>query len=228
MVIIGSLTFTKLAQLTYLTVKHLRILHPKKLMSIFFLSLVLISCKGTKKFQEARSIDSIEAYEQFIANKPKSPFVQNANDRLNHLHEEQMWSHTKTSSRVIDFEAYLKKYPQGSHISEATTSIEKLVLEKDWRAAETIGTERSYSGFIDKHPLSAEAQSAKSRIEELKMDKAWTEAKASNTVNEYEVFEEMYPNSKHHGQIVKTIQEMNAALLNDLKYLFKLFSGCIK
>jgi hypothetical protein len=191
----------------------LRLGELKRLFWTVLICLIFFGCKGTKKFQSAKNIDSIDAYEQFIDDKPKSPYVLQANERLKQLYEEKMWVSIESSTESQDFEAYLKTYPRGNHASEATTNIERIQLERDWSVAETINSEPSYTKFIEDHPLSSEAQIAKQKIEEVQFERDWSVAERDHTIQGYEEFERMHPDSKYHSEIISTLLEMEALLL---------------
>ncbi len=176
---------------------------------LIFLSFYCASCNGTKKFQQARTIDSIEAYEKFIQEKPKSTFVTEANNRLSVLNEQKLWNEIKNSSKIQDFESYIKNYPEGDFISQATAKIEQIELDRDWSVATTLNSTRSYTEFIQKHPLSTQAKTAKEKIDELNLEKAWLETTKNHTAQSYEAFRRMYPNSKFEDEISKALNELN-------------------
>jgi hypothetical protein len=69
----------------------------------------------TNPYEEARKLDTIDAYDSFLKENPNSSFVAAANTRLEQLFIDR----ANTSGSLEDWDAYMARFPQGQLLKEA-------------------------------------------------------------------------------------------------------------
>ncbi len=88
-----------------------------------------------KIWQEARSIDSVSAYYNYLNNANTKKYREDAKKRIStlnemeKLNEQREWEHATTLDTVDAYKQYLKKYPFGNFYAKARFRITKLESE---------------------------------------------------------------------------------------------------
>lgn len=132
--------------------------------ALLLLALGLGACG--QSLTEVQKIDTIEAYEKWIAENPSSGQLTIAQLRVEELYLEK----ARESKALEDYDAYLAKYPEGS----AAKLRDKALKEREeflWKWADEEGSVEALSKFLEEYP----------RAER----KRRTEAKARLKVAEY-------------------------------------------
>ncbi|MFQ5751839.1 MAG: tol-pal system YbgF family protein [bacterium] len=105
----------------------------------------MLSCDSTKSdWDKAQELNTIEAYEEFIARHPESEYDSVATVKLEELH----WQKISSGNELKTFEDFIRQFPQGKNISEATTKYEELV----WGKAMKEGSLGSYEKYLIRFP----------------------------------------------------------------------------
>ncbi len=151
-------------------------------------------------WQEAQSIDTVQAYLEFSRKHPKSSYHSQANDRLMEIYVENRWQRTKSQDDVQGYEEFVKFYPKSKHVDQAKRRVAELRaelrVEGAWKTACATDTADSYRQFISAHPVSKYASVASARIEAVHAA-AWNSARAWGSYNAYTNFLRAYPDTKH-------------------------------
>jgi len=145
----------------------------------------MVGCATTKgDWKKAQSLNTVEAYQEFLRKHPKSEFTNEAKRNIMKLH----WQRAKQTDSVKAYQEFLQKYPESEFSSIAKDRIEEL----EWQAALKVNTIEAYQEFLEKHSQSKHVLEAKERIEEL----IWTQAEKSNKLEAYGDYLLRYPNGK--------------------------------
>ena len=101
-------------------------MNKKLLVSLFLCIFVFFSCSaGKKDWENAKSENTIEAYESFLEVHPKGKYADSANAAI----EELIWQSTLKDNIINGYESYLKTYPQGKYAESANNKIKELWLQ---------------------------------------------------------------------------------------------------
>lgn len=139
---------------------------------LFSIVLLVFSCDTSKKhLEEAKSKDTISAYEEFLQKHPNSKYSIEAKNRLNQLYTKKDWELAKSTNTVLAYEKFINEYPDSKYVEEAKTTIEKLKLleQTTWKDTKNKNNMLSYYEFIKKYPNSKYDEEAQKRIFELVM-----------------------------------------------------------
>jgi hypothetical protein len=160
-------------------------------------------------WQEARVVDTIEAYDKYLDMYPGGEFAEPARDRVNFLEEDlNAWQQTQDVDTVSAYDFYLRDYPEGQYIDAASDRSEFLKeADAAWKSAQNINTIKGYKLFIDKYPDCNLTNSARKSIKSLEDENiAWTEAEKKNTIDAYNAYLENYPAGLSRDKATKNIQ----------------------
>lgn len=160
-------------------------------------------------WQEARVVDTIEAYDKYLDMYPDSEYANPARDRVNFLKKDlNAWQQTQVVDTVPAYEFYLRDYPEGQYIDAARDRIGLLKeAAAAWKSAQNINTIRGYKLFIDKYPDCNLTQAAQKSIKVLEDEnKAWAEAEKKNTIDAYNAYLKNYPAGLSRDKATKKIQ----------------------
>jgi hypothetical protein len=118
----------------------------KTIIVISCLTLLLGCSNQDKKWEEAKSMDSIASYEDFITNYPNSPNIPIAKQNIEKLHLQNAMD----CNELFYFYDFQKRYPNSSYATEVQQNIDK--LESDSIIALT--SIPLLKEWIEKHPQS--------------------------------------------------------------------------
>jgi len=162
------------------------------------LSVILLSCGAGKQYQITSNLGTIQAYENFLKEYPKSSYAQPAAIRLKALYENRDWNIVKRSNSSFSYKKHLDSYPNGKNVSEAKSLYAKAVKDEkhleDWNKAKSLNTIRAYEQYLSQNPSSKYSDSARSGITEI-ITSDWNKAKSKNSIDAYNSFIVTYPNS---------------------------------
>jgi hypothetical protein len=84
------------------------------------------------RFYEVKDINTIEAYEDFLAKFPNSSYADEAKERIENIKEEAKAAveFKRIPCNIKDLEDYVKKYPTGRVSDKARKKIEDLIIEE--------------------------------------------------------------------------------------------------
>lgn len=183
-----------------------------KLLSIPIVMLIIIlivGCATTKKhWGIARSEDTIEAYENFLNNHPKSEFSEQAQTRLKKLYTERDWEETKLTDTITAYEKFLHLHPKSEFSEKAKFRLEQLLTSQDWEQAKIKDTIAAYEKFIKSHPESKFSDLAQQRLNELQRDlDIWEQVKKKGSIRSYRQFIANNPKSRYIDEAKASIAD---------------------
>jgi hypothetical protein len=111
----------------------------KYLTLISFVSVVLSACSNEMPdWKNAVSSNTIQNYELFVRNYPKSKYADSANFKIEELSYRNAW----LSDSLINLELFLNKYPKSKFIDSANNKIFEL---KNTEQGKLVGINTSFS-----------------------------------------------------------------------------------
>lgn len=175
---------------------------------LLILTLSLLSgCGVSKKYDSVKSINSIVAYENYIAKYPKSKYLQHAKDELITLYEERDWSSARSANTVYGYNNFLSKYPYSKYGYEAELKIFEIKEQNAWNKTKTFNTIFAYENFIASFPESKYVFDAELSIQSLYDDNGWSEAVLLGTVESYRKYLFDFPNGSRKGIALELIKQ---------------------
>jgi outer membrane protein assembly factor BamD (BamD/ComL family) len=161
-------------------IKILQVVH------FILLSILITGCATHKKdWEKTKNINTIEAYQSFLSNYPKSRFKIQAKTNLLKLG----WEKAKSIHTVDAFQEFLTQHPNSNEARQARAQIDRL----SWTTAENINTSESYSDYLLQIKNGIFDAEAKKRIHEF----AWTEAQKRDNKDDYKSFIKRHPESTY-------------------------------
>jgi outer membrane protein assembly factor BamD (BamD/ComL family) len=164
--------------------------------AIYFIlfSILTTGCATQKKdWENTKNTNTIEAYQDFLSNYPKSPFKTQAKTNLLKLD----WEKANSLNTVDAFQDFLKQHPNSNEANQARVQIDLL----SWKVAESINTSKSYNDYLTQINNGISSAEAKRRIHEF----VWTEVQKRDNKDDYNNFLERYPESPYRNSAEESI-----------------------
>jgi cell division septation protein DedD len=99
---------------------------------VVFLSVCLVWTAGCSRRQQeweaARSADTLQAYQRFLASFPDGEFASQAQARVRELEESQDWQKAMRADTPEAYQEFVARHPQGPNSDEARIRIGNLAL----------------------------------------------------------------------------------------------------
>jgi len=111
------------------------------------------------QWREASSVNTIGAYEDFLARNPRSEYSTEARSRLAKLSFDQ----ARRSDSIVAYQEFLNKYKDTPSATEARERLATLVFEE----CKKENTVQSYMAFVQKHKGTHAAAEASARLDSL-------------------------------------------------------------
>lgn len=195
--------------------KH-SIIRISNLFILTILSLLIFSCGASRQFKTATTLGTIQAYEKFIEDYPKSSKAPIAAVQLKSLYENRDWESAKRINSSSAYQNFLSAYPNSLKKNEAKRLLEKAEQEEkilaEWNKVQNINTIDAYERFLIQYPGSKYSSNARNAINGF-IDKAWREANNQNSIEGYQNFLKTHPNSSYTQQAnreMNKIKDTNA------------------
>lgn len=122
----------------------------------------------TGKWKKTQKINTIEAYQEFIATYPESEYADEAKVWLAKLIEIREWNLALSANKKEDYEEFLRLYGDSPFANEAKSKIE----DCDWQLTLGINTYDAYSEYLNKYPRSTRIGEIEKKLGRLQKDKA--------------------------------------------------------
>lgn len=161
----------------------------------------LVAGCATARWTEAQQNDTIEAYEAFLKQSPRSEFSVRAKARLDELYEERDWQRASAQDTLAAYESFLARYPRGTFAKSAGTKLEMLSFQQ----AQVADTLESYAVFLEHFPGSILASLAKSRTATLWAQKV----RSANTISDCEYLLRQFPGSPIAAEVNRKLEELS-------------------
>jgi SPOR domain len=133
------------------------------------LSCILVVACGSAKYEwsQANSLNTVAAYQAFLAKFPNDAHAAEANNRISELKDAQAWAKAQSASSVPAYQEYLAAEPNGAHAQDARDEIVTGERAAAWRTARTNETAQSLQDFLQKYPSGPEADQARDKLKIL-------------------------------------------------------------
>jgi hypothetical protein len=149
------------------------------LYSIIIMSVLIFvyACSPAQsRYKEARSIDTIAAYQEFLKSYPEGEFAETAKTRI----ENKKFEKAKSVNTVSAYEQFIDSSNSELFKNYATQQIRK-IYEEGYIKAKEINTLEAYQAYIKKYPGSIYSEDCNKRIESL----TWFKTIKENTAFSY-------------------------------------------
>lgn len=136
---------------------------------------LLAACGNPQQdWEDARLIDTRQAYSDFLEAYPQGDYAERARTRIAELERETAWRGAEQTANAEAYSAFLNQYPDGAHSREARERLSDLEREAAW---DRLGFEEnitleSLREFVMTWPVSTEADQARAMIASLETDAA--------------------------------------------------------
>jgi outer membrane protein assembly factor BamD (BamD/ComL family) len=128
-------------------------------------AVLLVACGSAKyEWSQATNLNTIAAYQGFLAKYPNDGHAADANNRIAELKDAQAWNAAQAAASVEGYQQYLTAEPNGTHAQSARDEIEARERATAWRSAQTNETAQSLQDFLQKYPTGMEADAARDKL----------------------------------------------------------------
>ncbi|MCF8255605.1 MAG: hypothetical protein K9J84_13595 [Bacteroidia bacterium] len=127
---------------------------------VIFLTNVCFS--QTKKWEETKQINTIEAYQEFLEKYPNRKYSTQAKDKLTSLEYEQAIN----ENTIKQYNYFLREYPKSKYDSEILIKLEKV----SWEVAQENKTIISYNDYLKNNPNGINKNEALKQIELIEQE----------------------------------------------------------
>jgi outer membrane protein assembly factor BamD (BamD/ComL family) len=136
--------------------------------SVLSCAVLLVACGSAKyEWSQATNLNTIAAYQGFLAKYPNDVHAPDANNRIAELKDAQAWNAAQVAASVEGYQQYLTAEPNGTHAQAAHDEIEARERAAAWRSAQTNETAQSLQDFLQKYPTGMEADAARDKLKML-------------------------------------------------------------
>jgi outer membrane protein assembly factor BamD (BamD/ComL family) len=135
---------------------------------LLFCAVLLVACGSAKyEWSQANNLNTIAAYQAFLAKYPNDAHAADANNRIAELKEAQAWNAAQVASSAEGYQQYLTAEPNGPHAQAARDEMVTRERAAAWRTAQTNETAQSLQDFLQKYPTGMEADAARDKLKIL-------------------------------------------------------------
>ena len=154
-----------------------------------------MSKRNERAFDKAKSLNTLEAYQNFINLYPNAIQNVEAISKRN----ERAFEKVKSLNTLEAYQNFINLYPNASQITEAISKRN----ERAFDLAKTADNINDYKKFISNYQKAKEVKEAWTRIHEL----AFMIAEKENTAKAYKKFMDEYPKCKQYDAAFKLFEE---------------------
>lgn len=146
-------------------------------MGVLSVFIFLFACSTVKPdYKEARRLDTIAAYQEFLRTHPQSEFTEAAHTRIDAINFEK----AKAANTVLAYEQFMDSSNSDLFKNYANQFIIK-VYEEDYKKTKEINTLEAYETYLKKYPKSIYSEDCTMRIESF----IWNRTIKENTALSY-------------------------------------------
>jgi hypothetical protein len=133
-----------------------------------FCAVLLVACGSAKyEWSQASHLNTIAAYQAFLAKYPNDVHAADANNRIVELKDAQAWNAAQTAASADGYQQYLTAEPNGAHAQAARDEIATQERAAAWRSVQTNATAQSLQDFLQKYSTGREADAARGKLQML-------------------------------------------------------------
>lgn len=134
-------------------------------------SLVLLGCEkyDNRAFVQARSQDTLEAYQRYLSQYPKGLHIREARELI----DDCAFKIAQKENTEPAYNSYITSYPQGRHIKQARELADQCAFKK----AQTSNTLEAYEQYLTLFPDGLHKEEVKIIIQKLTEEKFQTSIK---------------------------------------------------
>jgi len=151
-------------------------------------------------WKETEELGTIEAYQVFIREHPKTPEVLKAKEKVEHL----VWINTRKENTESTYRQYIKIYPKGRYVEKTMTQLDNI----SWDHAVRENSIDSYIKFVNDHSASKYTPEAKAKLDNL----YWKIATDEKSIQSFR----SYLKANKNGVISGVNKDVAMQQLNDL------------
>ena len=117
---------------------------------LFLLLLTFYSCRSISRirYEAAQSAGTVESYQQFIRDNPKSRFLEDAEDKL----YKTAYVKAVEENTAKAYDDYIRKYPESSYLEDLIEKKEDTLIAEVFKEAQEENTLQGYIDFVTKYP----------------------------------------------------------------------------
>jgi len=147
--------------------------------SVVSISLILTSCASPEKdWQLAGRDDSNNAYLQFLAKHPDSPFAEQARTRLDELKVIRAWERAQFKDTVPAYQAFVEKYGGSEFVVSAREHIVEIQREEHWAQIDVDSSKTELAAFLQAYPDAPQSTDVRARLAAIAATEEAAEAAA--------------------------------------------------
>ena len=162
---------------------------PGNLIILLFFCFIIFGC-AEKAFKEARTQNTVAAYDRFLKENGETVFASKARE----LREKLWFEQSKQQNTIASYDKYLAEYPRGKYVSQAQKTREALWFEKS-KSEDTIA---SYDDYLKEYPHGENTN----KVKKLRIEKYFSIVRNKNTIEGYDEFVRKYPHSSEAKQAI--------------------------
>ncbi len=147
----------------------------KSILFVFTVLLCLsVSCSNDKAWEETLKINTLEAYEKYIAENPKGKYIGDAEIYIQKIkleikQEQNFWDSTVYIGTLEAYNSYLEKYPDGMYNKLADSAVYRYKMsaqneDEAWENAKSQNTFFAYKEYLNNYEHYAEEANEKAKL----------------------------------------------------------------
>lgn len=130
---------------------------------------VLSACNlmAESDWHKATVANTVQGYETFLQEHPRSKHADNAQGRILALRDDQAWSVARASNSIAGYDGYLKAESGGVHVGDAKYQLTALQRAAAWKALQNDPSAASLQAFLVIYPQGQESNEARAKLKEF-------------------------------------------------------------
>jgi hypothetical protein len=179
-------------------------------------TMVLSGCAGHKSpWEQAQTVNTIEAYQDFLAQHPQGEFADKARARI----QELRYRRALAENTIEACEDFIHIYLEGEFVDSIRVQLEQLYYLR----AISEDDSKIYRNYLRCFPYGQRAGEIRERVEKLDL----AAARSANTVEALEEFLDRYPNSEAAGEIRSRLQNLYVKINRKVLVPWTTFADCV-
>jgi hypothetical protein len=157
------------------------------LLAVVTVAFVAACATMQSRLEQAKSADTITAYEDFLEEYPEGEGADRARMRLDELREERAWKEAEAGNTAAAYEDFRERYPRGRYARDVHARLE-IIARTGGGDSPPAGVEK----FLQRHGQGVFLDESRATRGKLSFEKAVT----ADTILAYEEFLERYPTGR--------------------------------